>query len=127
MTLRSSMLLLTATLALAGCVVESPQPTEELTRARTMVAQADKADAQREAAADLQRAHDELTDAEKANGERKYDEARRYAESAAVDADLATARAGAAAAHRAEHEVAQSNETLREQSDPGSGVAPRQN
>ena len=127
MTLRSSMLLLTATLALAGCVVEPPQPTEELTRARTIVAQADKADAQREAATDLQRAHDELTDAEKANGERKYDEARRYAESAAVDADLATARAAAAAAQRAEHEVAQSNETLREQSDPGSAVAPRQN
>jgi hypothetical protein len=51
-----------------------------MTRASTIIQQADKGNAQRYAAADLQKAHDELRDAEKANDARRYDEARRYAE-----------------------------------------------
>ena len=77
----------------------------------------DKAGAQRYAAADLQRAHDELSNAERSNGEKKYDEARRYAESAEADADVATARASAGEAQRAAHEVGQGNETLRQETD----------
>jgi Domain of unknown function (DUF4398) len=99
----------------AGCATE-PQPNEELTRAQALVEHADKTDAQRYAAADLQRAHDELSNAQKANGERHYDEARRYAESAEVDADVATARAAASSAQQAAREVVQSNETLRQES-----------
>jgi hypothetical protein len=87
-----------------------------VTRARTVIEQADKAGAQRYAAADLQRAHDELSDAEKANADGKYSEARRYAESAEVDADVATARASDGEAERAATEVAQGNETLRQES-----------
>src|SRR5882757_10529519 len=83
-----------------GCATQGPQPTEEMTRARTLIEQADRAGAQRHAAADLQRAHDELNNADKANAERKYDEARRYAESAEADADVAAARA---AAEEAQH------------------------
>src|ERR1700744_6508609 len=63
-----------------GCATEGPPPSEELTRAQTVIDQADKAGVQRYAAADLQRAHDELSNAERANGEGKYDEARRCAE-----------------------------------------------
>lgn len=104
--------------ALVGaCATQGPQPTQELTRARTVVEQADKAGAQRYAAADLQRAHDELSNAERSNGEKKYDEARRYAESAEADADVATARASAGEAQRAAHEVGQGNETLRQETD----------
>src|SRR5262249_3086114 len=99
-----------------GCATQGPQPTEEMTRARTLVEQADRAGAQRYAAADLQRAHDQLSNADKANAERKYDEARRYAESAAADADVAQARAAAGEAQRAATEVGQSNETLRQES-----------
>jgi hypothetical protein len=86
-----------------------------MTRARTLIEQADRSGAQRYAAADLQKAHDELSNADRANADKKYDDARRYAESAAADADVATARAGAAA-----REVAQSNETLRQESARGS-------
>ncbi|HEY4340694.1 MAG TPA: DUF4398 domain-containing protein [Steroidobacteraceae bacterium] len=100
----------------AGCATEGPPPSEEVTRARTVIEQADKGGAQRSAAADLQRAHDELSNAEKANGEGKYDEARRYAQSAEADADVATARAADAEAQRAAHEVVQGNETLRRES-----------
>src|SRR5579872_2529807 len=78
-----------------GCATQGPQPTEEMTRARTLIEQADRSGAQRYAAADLQRAHDQLSNADKANTERKYDDARRYAQSAAVDADVASARAAA--------------------------------
>ena len=103
----------------AGCATEGPPPSEEVTRARTVIEQADRAGAQRYAAADLQRAHDELSNAEKANGEGKYDEARRYAQSAEADADVATARASDGEAQRAAHEVVQGNETLRQESARG--------
>ena len=100
----------------AGCATQGPQPVEEMTRARTVIEQADKSDAQRYAAADLQRAHDEFSSAQQANNDKKYDTARRYAESAAVDADVATARASAAEAQHAAEEIQRSNETLRQES-----------
>jgi hypothetical protein len=106
----------------AGCATEGPPPSEEVTRARTVIEQADRAGAQRYAAADLQRAHDQLSNAEKANGEGKYDEARRYAESAEADADVATARASDGEAQRAAHEVVQGNETLRQESARGAAA-----
>ena len=108
-----------------GCATPGPQPTEEMTRARTLVEQADRAGAQRYAAADLQRAHDELSEADKANADRKYDDARRYAESAAADADVAAARSAAVAAQNSAQEIAKSNETLRQESARGTpAVAP---
>lgn len=105
-----------------GCATEGPPPSEEVTRARTMIEQADKAGVQRYAAADLQRAHDELSNAEQSNGEGKFDEARRYAESAAADADVATARASNGEAQKAAHEVAQGNETLQQESARGAAA-----
>ena len=80
-----------------------------MTQARTLVEQADKANAQRYAAADVQRAHDALNSAERNFGERKYNAARADAESAAVDADVATARAEAAEAQHAATEVTRGN------------------
>ena len=113
---------------MAGCATQGPQPTQEMTRAKALIEQADKAGAQRYAAADLQRAHDEFSNAGRANGEKKYDDARRYAESAEADAEVATARASAGEAQRAAHEVMQGNETLRQESDRGSSSAiPRPN
>jgi hypothetical protein len=108
----------------SGCATEGPPPTEEVTRARAVIEQADKAGAQRYAAADLQRAHDELSDAEKANADGKFSDARRYAESAEVDADLATARASDGEAERAATEVAQANETLRQESGRNTTTTP---
>jgi hypothetical protein len=109
---------------LGGCATQGLQPTDEMTRARALIEQADKAGAQRYAAADLQRAHDELRNAERATGEKKYDDARRYAESAEADAAVATARASAGEAQRAAHEVTQGNETLRQESDRGASLRP---
>jgi Domain of unknown function (DUF4398) len=101
----------------AGCATQGPVPSEQLTRARTLVEQADKADAQRYAPADLQRAHDELSSADKAVSDHKYDDARRYAENAQVDADLASARASSGQAQHAAREVDRSIDSLRQESE----------
>jgi hypothetical protein len=101
----------------AGCATQGPQPTEELTKARTLIQQAEKAQAQRYAAPDLQRARDELSSAEVANTKRDYDVARSYAESAAADADVASARASAGEALRAAHEAEQGNITLQREAE----------
>src|SRR5260370_25324606 len=106
-----------------GCATQGPQPTEEMTRAKTLIEQADRSGAQRYAAADLQRAHDELSNADKANSEKKYDDARRYAATAAADADVAAARSAAGEAQHAAQEVAQGNETLQQESARGAATA----
>jgi hypothetical protein len=125
---RNGLIFLVAIGSALGCATQGPPPNQEMTRAKALIEQADKSGAQRYAAADLQRAHDELSDAERANATKKYDDARGYAESAAADADLATARATAGEAQRAAHEVARSNETLRQEAERGSSSpAPHSN
>lgn len=99
----------------SGCVSEGPEPREDMAQARTLVDQADKANAQRYAPADVQRAHDELNSAERNYGAKKYNEARADAESAAADANLATARASAGAEQHAASEVTRGNDTLRQE------------
>jgi len=117
--------LLTATgtliaLASAGCATEGPKPTDELTKAHTVVEQADKGGtAQRYAAADLQRAHDELADADRLSGQRKYDESRAFAQRAEVDADVAVARGNAMEQQKAAADVTQSNNTLQQEIERG--------
>jgi len=90
---------------LTGCASEGPPPREELAKAHALVGQADKGNAQRYAAADLQRAHDEVTRADAEFEAHKYNEARADAESAAADADLANARAGAGEAQQAAAQI----------------------
>ena len=103
--------------AATGCASEGPKPNDELTKAHTVVEQADKGDAQRYAAADLQRAHDELADADRAAGNKKYNDARFYAQRAEVDADVAVARGNAGEAQRAAKEVTDANATLEHETD----------
>ena len=103
-------------LSAAGCASEGPKPSDELTKAHTVVEQADKGgNAQRYAAADLQRAHDELSDADRLDGQRKYDEARYFAQRAEVDADLAVARGNSGEAQKAAADVTQGNDTLKQE------------
>ena len=119
MTPRSALLPLTvlACAWLAGCASEGPAPREEMARAQALVTQADKSNAQRYAAADLQRAHDELAAAQREYDAGTFNEARAAAESAAVDADLASARAAAAQERQAATQVIQSNSSLRNEAE----------
>jgi hypothetical protein len=100
----------------SGCASHGPKPTDELTKAHTVIDQADKGNAQRYAAADLQRAHDELGEADRDVGQKKYEEARELAQRAEVDADVAVARGNSAEAQKSAQEVDQSNNTLRQES-----------
>lgn len=119
MSVRTCLLLAPVTLVCAlqdGCATDQSKPTEELTKARSVIEQADKGNAQRYAAADLQRAHDELSSAERAASDRKYDDARSLARKAEVDADVATARGNSGAAQKAAEEIRQSIDTLKQES-----------
>src|SRR5580658_5810270 len=99
-----------------GCASEGPKPSDELTKAHTVIEQADKGgNAQRYAAADLQRAHDELSDADRLSGQRKYDEARYFAQRAEVDADVAVARGNSGEAQRAAADVTRGNDALQQE------------
>jgi chromosome segregation ATPase len=112
-------------IAACGCASQGPKPTDELTKAHTVVEQADKGNAQRYAAADLQRAHDELSNAERAVAEKKYDDARNFAQRAEVDADLASARGNSGEAQKAAQEVSQGTSTLKQEAQRGDNGAPR--
>ena len=115
-------------LSAAGCATEGVKPTDELTKAHTVVEQADKGgNAQRYAAADLQRAHDELSDADRLDGQRKYDEARYFAQRAEVDADVAVARGNSGEAQKAAADVAQSNNTLQQETQRNDANGPVRN
>jgi membrane-bound lytic murein transglycosylase len=96
----------------AGCA-STPRPDPEITRARTLVEQAEKAGAQQYAAVDLDHARDKLRLATAANDDKKYDEARARANEAAADAELALARTNSGEAKKSAQEVRESTETLR--------------
>lgn len=105
---------LLAASALSGCASQ-PRPTAQLVRARTLVSQAQKDDAQRYAAADLQRARDELSGAQSAAAAHNYASARRLADRASVDADLASARTSSVKAQQSADQVRHGLDTLRQQ------------
>lgn len=98
-----------------GACASEPKPTAELVRASTLVSQAEKDQAQRYAAADLQRARDELSGAQTAASGGEYANARRLADRAAADADLASARASSAKAQESVDQVHRSLDTLEQQ------------
>jgi hypothetical protein len=105
---------LLAASALGACASQ-PKPTAQLVRASTLVSQAEKDQAQRYAAADLQRARDELSSAQTAESDGKNDDARRLADRAAADADLASARAASGKAAQSADQVRHSIDTLKQQ------------
>jgi hypothetical protein len=78
----------------AGCSTAKP-PTAILRNAELEVRAADEAKADEAAPADLKNARDKLARAKQAMAAERYDDARRLAESAQVDAELAGAKADA--------------------------------
>lgn len=82
-----------AVLCLAACAT-TPAPDAELAAARSAIVQAEPA-ASRHAQAELRLAQEKLARAEQAAGRNRFDEARRLAEQAEVDAQYAWALAEA--------------------------------
>lgn len=112
---------ITAALAVAtttlfvGCAGAPERPVEELTRARTLINQAEQAGGQQYAAAEMKRAREKLQQADKAAeaGEKSASE---LAVEAAADAELAAAKVRQAKAEEAASEVTRSVESLRKES-----------
>lgn len=111
-----SMLMLAAGTLIAGCASGPPrQTTADLTRAQTLVAQAQSSGAQQYAPADLQAARDKVRQADRI-ADRDARSADQLANEAAADAQLASARAQNAKAQQALDEMNRSLQSLREES-----------
>jgi membrane-bound lytic murein transglycosylase len=120
-------LLLAASLAvwLAACA-STPLPVEDLAVARAAVANAASAGADELAASELRTARDKLARAEIAASQKQADEARRLAQQAQVDAQLATAKARSAKAERTVLAAQADSRALQEEMDRKSRPAPMQ-
>ncbi len=117
--------LVTAALGLlcAGCATNANRPTSEITRARTLIEQAEKSGAQQYAASDLDQARNKLRLANAAVEAGKNDEARARANEAASSAELAQARATSGEAKKAADEVQRSTDTLEREANRNEGAA----
>ena len=107
----------------AGCATNANRPTSEITRARTLIEQAEKSGAQQYAAADLDQARNKLRLANAAVEAGKNDEARARANEAASSAELAQARAASGQAKKAADEVQNGTDTLEREANRNQGAA----
>jgi hypothetical protein len=101
-------------LLLMGCA-STPRPAEDLARAKSLVQQAEAGNVQRYAAVELNQARDKLQAAERADSEENFDAARRRANEAAADAELASALARSREVEQATAEQQKSLDALRQQ------------
>jgi glycerol-3-phosphate dehydrogenase len=99
-----------------GCAT-TPRPTAEITRARTLIEQAEKAGAQRYAAVELDHARNKLRLADAAAEDGKNAEARARANEASADAELAMARTTSGEAAKSAEEVERGTETLQRETE----------
>ena len=100
--------------ALAGCASHPPAPVAELTRAHTLVGQAQASDAPRYDSVDLAAAEDKLQQAD-ANAQSRPVLADQLAHEASADAELSMARTRARKAQQSLGQVNDSLAALREQ------------
>jgi hypothetical protein len=123
---------LCAALIFTGCA--SNRPVAELTRAQTLIEQAERAGALQYAAVELDQARNKLRLANAAAEQGNDEEARARANEAAAGAELAQAKANSSVAAKAASEVERSTETLQRESDrtatspasPGATLPPPQ-
>ena len=107
----------------AGCASQANRPVAEITRAQTLIEQAERSGAQQYAAAELDQARNKLRLANAAVEDGKNDEARNRANEAAADAQLAQARASSGQAKKAADEVERSTETLQREATRAEGAS----
>jgi len=93
------------------------QPIQAVSKAEQAVHQADIGAAPEEAPAELELAREKLARAEKALQEGDHGKARRLAEEAVVDAQLADAKADSAQSHASVEAAQRAFDSLREESD----------
>jgi hypothetical protein len=108
----------------AGCATK--QPTPEITRAQTLIEEAEKAGARQYAADQLDSARDKLRLANAAQRDGDEDVARARANEAAADAQLAQSRAQSGTAQKAAEEVERSTDVLQREAERTQGIPPAQ-
>ncbi|WP_294635752.1 DUF4398 domain-containing protein [uncultured Aquabacterium sp.] len=113
-----------AAAVLAGCG-SAPVPREQLAVSQAAIQAAQTAGATEMAPVELQRAQEKYAMAVAAAKERQFVVARKLAEEADVDAQVARTKAQAERSRRAADEVRAGLKTLQQQLNTGSGVTPR--
>ena len=109
------MLLLCGAMGLSGCA--GKPPTATLSQADLAVQQASKSKAPEYASLELYTAREQLTSAQEAMHNKEYTQARRLAERALVNAQLAETKAEAEQTRRTAEELRQSIEALRREAE----------
>lgn len=99
-------------LVLAGCASKGVAPVAQLATARASITQAESAGAMQLAPVEILAARDKLGRAEAAVREERFADARRLAEQAEVDAELAERKTRAAKSAAAVEELARGNSVL---------------
>jgi Domain of unknown function (DUF4398) len=103
-----------AALAVSGCSAAQP-PVASVARAEMAIRQAGESPAPQHASAELRVAREKLLAAQKAMDDDDYEEARRLAEQATVDAQLAQAKASSAETQQQAAELRKTIDALREE------------
>jgi hypothetical protein len=116
--IRPTVAAVSAALLLGACATRmNTPPVEEMTTARAAITQAEAAGAGQLAPVELLAARGKLVKADAAVQEKQYDQARRLAEQAAADAQLAERKARADRARMAVAELESSNAALQRETD----------
>jgi hypothetical protein len=108
-----------AILGVTGCSTVAP-PKDRMAAAELALQEANKSKAPQYAPLELRMAADKLDEAKRAMNKEEYILARRLAEEALVDAQLAEAKAASEDARRAASDLRQSLETLRREAERSS-------
>jgi Domain of unknown function (DUF4398) len=116
-------LLFVAAAWLAACA-STPPPTADLQAARLAIANAEQVDASRYAGEELGEARAKLESADTAVKEQRMVIAARFADESRADAELASAKTGAAKADAVNAEMKRSNGTLVEEMQRSPGDKP---
>ncbi len=101
-------------LALTSCASTKP-PLQELAQTEAVINQADQVGAEEYAPLEIRQARKKLQRARELEAEEKYDEAKRIAVRAEVDAELAEAKALSEKAQNAVHQLRESIRILKEE------------
>jgi Domain of unknown function (DUF4398) len=108
----------------AGCA-SGPQPTAEITRARTLIEQAEKSGAQRYAAVELDSARNKLREADALAKKGDNDTARARANEASAAAELAAARTSSGEAQKSAEETQKSTDALQREATRETTTSPQ--
>lgn len=120
----SLLLALSGSLVLTGCATPPEAPSHEIQAAEQAITTAEQARVADYASPELGEAREKLAGAHSAVNAENMVLAKRLAEQARLDADLATAKAAVARAGVVNDEMEQSTETIKQEMDRNPGVKP---